>query len=282
MSETPKFHKGKLGPISFSELNKVMGSIASVRPLIEMMGGSTESEKANFPKIMIVFASRDQALPSQFAWREVIFHNDEVLIEADEEYEEVEPTQQIRHGEPRDEKGVPLDTYAISLDPTFNSGFAICFSIMQSEGGKRYVLVPLKSGTSEDKSYRFLAITKTNGLNAYIPVSSGKDEPPSETIWAKKYTCQILEPSWTGEEVPPGNTPFMFVQGDTVTVYDVGWNHSNRPIVPGDTNLYERDLHIGTVIGMDQFIHEWPKGEGGSADPMYFISKLPRFDVECV
>ena len=53
-------------------------------------------------------------------------------------------------------------------------------------------------------------------------------------------------------------------------------------MVPPGTVLTERDLAIDTIVYLDQYIHEWPKGTGGAGGVVYFISKLPRFDVECI
>jgi hypothetical protein len=178
---------------------------------------------------------------------------------------------------------LPLDTYAISLDGAFEMGYAICFAVMQAEGGKRYVLVPLRSPASLARSYRFPARILVGGpfpKNIAISSKVGGGEPGEETIQAMKYNCQILNPEWTGGDVPPGNVPFWFLQGETVSAYDVGWHHPNRPPVPDGTNLTERTLAIGTVVYLDQYLHV-PASGGGADGVIYFIEKFPRFKVEC-
>ena len=275
MSDLPRYQKGSIGPIPFSTINEMMERLDAVMPLIED-AKIKETSTAIKPKdLMVVFAFKQSGQTNKFDWKELIIHDDQVVFEWDPGYAELAATQNLRSGSAVDENGRPLETYALCLDSSFTSGFAICIPFRQAEDQKRYLLFPILGDvTEQEPRVRFLAqVMSVENVTPEIDIADEGSEPDG-LIHTRKYKCKLLE----GASISGGQGDFSwgFIRKDgMIDVIDLGYHNVNRPTVDPGVTLTEVPLQVGTIIGVDRWIRET------TGNAFWFYTGLPRFDVEC-
>ena len=160
MSKLPKFRKGSVGGLDFSQLNAVMGQLSQGSEAIESSGIKREFDPQSKPlKLILVFAEREENPPSggvaKYTWEEVILRGDydgrpsslpaDQLVDprpgVDADYLDLRSQTQVRFG------NADGENYAVSIDSTFESGFVLCAVGRRSDGKKSYVLIPASKGT---------------------------------------------------------------------------------------------------------------------------------------
>jgi predicted RNA-binding protein with PUA domain len=277
MTDLPRFHKGSMGPLSFSDLNEMIDKLNAVEPLLEKAKRETTADSLEMSKLMIVFASRDQTEPEKYSWKQIIMHDDEVVGVGEEGYEELVAQKNMREGKVRDEKGNPLDTYGLSLDSTFDFGYAFCIPFRQIDSPKRYLLAPISRGIqAQPPGERIIAII--DSVDSWQEVAVGEGGHSTEALPVYVYKCKKLDPQYdpTGN-IPPGDFRLGFVKDShVITVLDFGLTELNKPTLSDNqVVLTERPLDVGTVITADR----WTPEE--ATETFYWMSSLVRFDVDC-
>jgi hypothetical protein len=142
VTDLPRFHSGRLGPLDFQTLNEMMRRLDALRPLVETASVKNGSEFSTLGDVLIVQAAETHPAeyPGRFAWNQVIVRGestptipvdgepDTIATEVDDDWETIEENAQYRYGTVVNEEGdkeIESDSYAISVDPTFEGGYAV-------------------------------------------------------------------------------------------------------------------------------------------------------------
>jgi len=281
MTDLPRFTGGSLGPISFAQMNEVMRRLDALKPLIETAGVSSNELTGLLGGVMLVYAKRkeDPQLADRFEWEEVI-----VLSGEDADKSDQTPTDVVTFFEQEDsvqwelakEKAVTRkggsdddgDDYAICVDGEFSEGFAICIARNATDGGKRYVLVPLIPTDPSVGGYSGLfRIVNALGEGESIATSDG-GEVPAFVYTARRCLFGLDKGQYEIRIIDDELIPFFHIGGP---------DQINIPPVTGNPTLTPEQLEPGT------FFNGTVVNVGVPFEPVYvgYITDLPRLRVEC-
>ena len=119
MTDLPRFHSGRLGPLDFQTLNEMMRRLDALRPLVETASVKNGSEFSTLGDVLIVQAAETHPAeyPGRFAWNQVIVRGestptipvdgepDTIATEVDDDWETIEENAQYRYGTVVNEEG---------------------------------------------------------------------------------------------------------------------------------------------------------------------------------
>ena len=272
MTDLPQFQKGKMGPLSFSDINKMTERLDRVQQSLESI---ETSEKFNDPRRdenMCVFATESTTTPRKFDWREVILHNDSFLVEADDAWETIEPTQQYRFGFVNDPKtGLLTDDYAISADPTFTMGHCMARAIRQTDGTIRVVLFPIISFDPPEASGSLLG--QTSGTPTRVSWQPTSGQAAVDVLVGQFFPISFV----TSQDTDEGLT--IQISSPSRPYYDFShnkWPYShNYPIMPDTvSDVTKAPLDNGTICVFEQT-------SNADLGTIYYRSVLPRLNIWC-
>lgn len=160
MADLPRFRKGRVGGLDFSQLNELLNRTDSMKTTTETAGVKREADAAAKPVRTMLVNSQPSGTVNGvevFDWEEIMVRGDyqdrsqpldKIVEPTDSDYELLRnfSGSQIRYGTKS------ADTYAISTDPSFAGGVCFCLVIPRTDGRKRYVLVPT-GGTAPRQQY---------------------------------------------------------------------------------------------------------------------------------
>jgi len=270
MTDLPRFTSGSVGPITHAQMNEVMRRLDAVRPLIESASVIQADLKKKQLGVRLVYAKRTNPVefPDRYSWRDVIVRSkdkdnqtESVVHFQEDDWDEIEDEVATRGGSVLDNDGEESDDYAISVTP-FTEGFAFCFLSRAVDGTRRYLLVPLVSGSSDTGGdVRDLWYLQAVVGESTVPI----DGSPSSCFI---YTAKSLTPTLAGNQV-------VFAKGtETILFYDLGPANPNIPSVSTGAILTPVPLQAGTVFRGT--VNQLPSGES-----IGYVALPPRLDVEC-
>lgn len=283
MSDLPRFHKGQLGPLDFKTLNEVMRRLDALRPLIETASIEGKATNGTMPDALVVYAEQTHPseYPGRFAWNQVIVRGestpsiplgddpDTIATQFDDDWPDIEENAQFRRGyvvvEEEGKGGatqeVEADTYAICLDPTFESGYAVLFPIRRTDAKRCYMLVPIVAGEASGG-----IIVDLFRINEVIGerTLSGDD---AGSIRAIRYSGRAIGLNSTGTAYSASASSselLDFGQSPNVNI--------NKPdVLPTGPSLSIRTLDPGTIVLARRI---------GQSN-IYVSSTLAHFNVDC-
>jgi hypothetical protein len=277
VTDLPRFHSGRLGPLDFQTLNEMMRRLDALRPLVETASVKNGSEFSTLGDVLIVQAAETHPAeyPGRFAWNQVIVRGestptipvdgepDTIATEVDDDWETIEENAQYRYGTVVNEEGdkeIESDSYAISVDPTFEGGYAVLFAIRRTDGSRCYLLVPIVAGEVSAGT-----VTGLVRVEAFVGESFLTSDNAGNPIRALVYNAR---PILINDEE-------KYTQGLTVTLLDFGQSPSssvNRPTtLPDGAVLTSRTLDPGSIILARKI----------SGQDLYVSSTLTHYDVTC-
>ena len=291
MSELPRYHKGKMGPVQFSDLNDVYERLDRLQQVAESVQTSIKQKSTRRTDSFLVQATRgDGEHDDKYIWREIIMQQDDTLLtESDDEFVERSQRKQYRSGQILDDKGMLTDNYATSITPDYPGGIAIChvvYPITPDDGGgitAKYLLSPVQNQLGPGNQFNgdWVGFFKIKGTPQSVNFNNlvGSE---NETINMIKYPVHRLQPSFT---LNPDNIPviaFVESQNPDQFVYDTLWRpdrlaFENVPDFTGGTpGLTRRPLDIDSIVTANYW-YDRTENSGGS----WWMSKMPLFDVNC-
>lgn len=284
MTDLPRFHKGNLGPINFQTLNEVMRRLDALGPLIETAGIDGKSVSGSMPDALIVYAEQThpQEYPGRFAWNQVIVRGestpsipvdgdpDSIATKADDDWTDIEENAQFRFGTvvvEEEGKGgatqeVESNNYAICLDPSFTSGYAVLFPIRRTDAQRCYLLVPIIAGEvgGGGTTTNLFRITETLG-------DSLLDGDDGGTIRAIRYAGRVIGVNSTGTGYSASASDYVLLDFGQSPNIDI-----NKPtVLPTGASLSVRTLDPGTIVLARRIVET----------NIYVSSTLAHFDVDC-
>jgi hypothetical protein len=277
VTDLPRFHSGRLGPLDFQTLNEMMRRLDALRPLVETASVKNGSEFSTLGDVLIVQAAETHPAeyPGRFAWNQVIVRGestptipvdgepDTIATEVDDDWETIEDNAQYRYGTVVNEEGdkeIESDSYAICIDPTFAGGYAVLFAIRRTDGSRCYLLVPIVAGEVSAGTVTSLVRVETLVGESVLLSDNGNDQ-----IRAIVYTAR---PIFVNDET-------TFSKGITGTLLDFGQSPNsniNKPTtLPDGAFLTSRTLDAGSIVLARKI---------GDQD-LYVSSTLTHYDVTC-
>jgi hypothetical protein len=278
VTDLPRFHSGRLGPLDFQTLNEMMRRLDALRPLVETASVKNGSEFSTLGDVLIVQAAETHPAeyPGRFAWNQVIVRGestptipvdgepDTIATEVDDDWETIEENAQYRYGTVVNEEGdkeIESDSYAICIDPTFAGGYAVLFAIRRTDGSRCYLLVPIVAGeVTAGITVSLLRISSFTG-ESFLNNDGGGGEP----IRALVYTASPI--AVQNEET--------YTSGSSVTLLDFGQSpdeNVNKPTtVPDGAVLTSRTLDPGSIVLARKI----------GDQPLYVSSTITHYDVTC-
>ena len=284
MTDLPRFHKGQLGPINFQTLNEVMRRLDALRPLIETASIQAEAESGMMPDALIVYAEQTHPVeyPGRFAWNQVIVRGestpsipvdgdpDSIATQTDDDWTDIEENAQFRRGYVvREEEGkggttqeVEADSYAICLDPSFSSGYAVLFPIRRTDAKRCYLLVPIVAGAvgGGGTTVNLFRITEVLGESTLNGDDAG-------AIRAIRYSGRVIGINSTGDGYSASTSDYLLLDFGQSPNADI-----NKPtVLPTGPLLNIRTLDPGTIVLARRIVDTG----------IYVSSTLAHFDVDC-
>jgi len=278
VTDLPRFHSGRLGPLDFQTLNEMMRRLDALRPLVETASVKNGTEFSTLSDVLIVYAKKTHPAeyPDRFAWRQAILRGestptipvdeaeDTLALETDGDWDQIEQNAQYRFGTViNDDKTKPVesDSYAISIDPTFVEGYAVLFAIHRTDGRRSWLLVPIIAGeVTAGITVSLLRISSFTG-ESFLNNDGGGGEP----IRALVYTASPI--AIQNEET--------YTSGSSVTLLDFGQSpdeNVNKPTtVPDGAVLTSRTLDPGSIVLARKI----------GDQPLYVSSTITHYDVTC-
>ena len=263
MSELPRYHKGKMGPVSFSDLNDVYERLDRLQQVAESVQTSIKQKSERRTDSFIVQATRGTgADDDKYIWREIIMQQDDTLLtETDDDFEKLSRRKQYRSGQIRDDKNNLTDNYATSIVPGFAGGLAMCnvvYPIAPDDGSgitAKYLLSPLGGGSIPDPTFvpelGFFVISSPPQITEFNLVTQTDN---NDVFRVKKYKGYRYDP---GYEVDLSAIGFIkrTIETDIYeTMFDIENQDNpsfflNRPEVTGTSpGLSQRNIDVGTVV----------------------------------
>lgn len=284
MTDLPRFHKGQLGPLDFQTLNEVMRRLDALRPLIETASVEGKATNGTMPDALVVYAEQThpEEYPGRFAWNQVIVRGeyttsipvddepDTIATQADDDWPDIEENAQFRRGyvvvEEEGKEGateeVEADTYAICLDPTFESGYAVLFPIRRTDAKRCYMLVPIVAGEVGSVGTTVNLFRIDEVLNE--STLSGED---GGSIRAIRYRGRVIGINSTGTGYTASTSEYVLLDFGQSPNRDI-----NKPtVVPTGALLSIRTLDPGTIVLARRIVDTG----------IYVSSTLAHFDVDC-
>lgn len=258
--DLPRFHSGRIGPLTFEHLNEVMSRLDALLPLLDSVAIDKTQQFPRLERVMIVHAFPSSGGPDiggKYDWREIIIRGDEegleepadsIANETDNDWEDIDATSQYRSGqayieaEKEGDEPTESDTYAISVDPSFESGISICLAYRRTDGSKRYVLVPPRSDDGTGTTNRMhVARIVDHGGSGPVPVKNAQ----GTTL----YNLQAFRYSAKKMMFEGGAASLEAREGDDIIVFDFGLTTPNAPTHnTGATLGPVESLDIGTIV----------------------------------
>jgi hypothetical protein len=275
VTDLPRFHSGRLGPLDFQTLNEMMRRLDALRPLIESVSVKNGTEFSTLGDVLIVYAKKTNPTeyPDRFAWRQAIVRGestpsipvdgaaDTLAIETDDDWETIEENAQYRSGIVVDEEGNATDSYAVCVDPTFVEGYGILFALHRTDGRRCWLLVPIIAGeiTGGGTTVSLVRVGGVTG-ESYLTNDAGGN-PIRAIVYSATPIVVQNEKSYS--------------QGSTVTLLDFGQSpdeNVNKPTtVPDGAVLTSRTLDSGSIVLARKI----------GDQPLYVSSTITHYDVEC-
>ncbi len=260
MADLPRFRKGRVGGIDFSQLNELLNRVDGMKETSETSAIEREQDSQSKPiRTMLVYATpagSSEVGVQKFDWEEVmvrgdyedsVLPTDKLVEQTDSDYEPLKQFggQQLRSGSAAE------GTYAISTDDGFAGGFTFCMVIPRTDGRKRYVLVPGGSAPRQ----QFVLVTEPSTVNvAFGDDGTGSDvDEESIFIPAVEHRGRLFEvQNVFDEEVGFSYLRPVFVdpEDELIPILDFSLYSNGLYQVPdfeaGETNI---DAEIGLRIG---------------------------------
>jgi len=277
MTDLPRFHSGRIGPLDFQTLSEMMRRLDALRPLTETASIRNGSDFKTLGDVLIVYATKTHPVdyPDRFAWRQVIVRGEStpsipveedantIAFEEDDDWELIVENAQFRSGTvvvDQGDKEVESDSYAISIDPAFSSGYAVLFAIRRTDGTRCYLLFPImESQTTGSTSAGLVRVGEFLGESFLNNAAGGN--PLRALIYSA--TPIIIQ-----DETE-------YSQGSSVTLLDFGQSPNanvNKPTtVPDGATLTSRTLDPESIVLARRI------GE----QPLYVSSTITHYDVTC-
>jgi len=278
LKDLPRFHQGRLGPLDFQTLNDVMRRLDVLRPVLDSLGQKSDPDMPPVDPFILVYAKpADPPFPGRFDWRQVLIRGsstatiptvldpDTIVNEDDEDFEDITDAASFKSGRVwiDDTADPPVEdtTYAISVDPGFEEGYAACYVTRRTDGQRSFLLFPIQASQPADAiQTTSLVRIRSVGQQVIIPGANG------ELIRAQAYSCQRIK-------LKKGLTEYE-TSSSSYTLLDFGQNPAtlNKPsIVPSGPVLTPRTLDIDSIV-LAAFD---PSSE------RFVASTLTHFDVTC-
>lgn len=279
MTDLPRFHSGRLGPLDFQTLNEMMRRLDALRPLVESASVENGSEFSTLGDVLIVQAAETHPTeyPGRFAWNQVIVRGestptipvdgepDTIATDVDEDWSTIEQDAQFRFGTVVNEEGgkeIESESYAICIDPTFDGGYAVLFAIRRTDGKRCYLLVPIVAG--EVSGGTIVSLLRIGGLEAESEKILTNDAGGAD-IRALVYSARVITV----------RDDSSYSQGSLVTLLDFGQSpdeNINKPTtVPDGAVLTSRTLDPGSIVLARKV----------GDQPLYVSSTITHYDVTC-
>lgn len=273
MSDLPRFHTGKSGSLSFTDLNEVMKRLDTLRPVTEGAGVSDESTRDGLPLIFMVYAQRQQGEPDdRYEWREVVLkENNEILDEDDEDFEEyVAKGARIRSGGMQMGNGLYRGDYALDvLGNGTNSGYGLLITTNQTDGSVRRIIIFLSGEITTEPVDRLvdMLIVRFHDGEEEFTYTYGTG---TNTVQLNKYVCHHLTFGTGGLDDWDHRTA-------NAVLYDFSRNQINYPLTNAPTepgSVKYQVLRDGTVIVGAQ--------RASNVQALFYWGSIPRLSFNCI
>jgi len=275
MADLPRFHKGGIGPLDYQTINEAFRRLDALRPLIE---SAAISEKRSVNVIDVTLVKASQIVPekdeepteaTRYSWEQVVIRGesedytleqDTIASESDADFEQVMADSSPRKGPNEDGEG-----YAICLDESFTSGFAILVAYRRTDSKRSFVLFPLGNFTK-----RGLCVITDAGEGTGAFTVEDQDGKSYDSVNAYSYTAREISFIQNDTTLPTLQLGSFFVLAD----FAAPAQNENIPSMPSTAEAEARPLNVGTVI-------EYNMTTFGDGKKFRYRSGLPRLDVSC-
>tara|TARA_S200002703_G_scaffold146781_1_gene142090 strand:- start:463 stop:1383 length:921 start_codon:yes stop_codon:yes gene_type:complete len=198
MADLPRFRRGRVGGIDFSQLNELLGRVDGMKETSETSAIDREQDAQSKPiRTMLVYATPSGSVEGgvqKFDWEEVmvrgdyedaVLPSDKIVDQADSDYEPLKQfgNQQLRSG------SAAAGTHAISTDDGFAGGYTFCMVISRTDGRKRYVIVPGGSAPRQ----QFVLVTEPSADGIVFGDDGMENNPDSINIPAVMHKGRLFE-----------------------------------------------------------------------------------------
>jgi len=275
MADLPRFHKGGIGPIDYQTINEAFKRLDALRPLIE---SASISKSQRFDPVELTLVIAKEIVPekdeepteaTRYSWEQVLirgesdgymFEQDTLATEGQPDFDDVQADASPRKGPNEEGEG-----YAICLDESFSSGYAILVSYRRTDAKNSFVLFPLGNFTT-----RGLCVIVSAGSEATSFSVEDVDGKGMESVSAYSYTAREIKFIENETQLPTLQVGATFVLAD----FAAPAQNENIPGMPSGANATARPLEVNTVI-------EYNQTTFGEGKKFRYRSGLPRLDVNC-